>query len=48
MRKKVVLMACYQTGENFWTNIFKTVEIEVPDDGHDWYVAGEMEVNDEK
>lgn len=47
MMKKinVVLEACIQTGEYTYTNVFKTVPIEVPDDGIDWHVAGEEKTN---
>ena len=47
MMKKinVVLEACIQTGEWTYTNVFKTVPIEVPDDGIDWHVAGEEKTN---
>ena len=37
----VVLSYPYQTGQDRWTDIFKTVEIEIPDDGLYWHVAGE-------
>lgn len=39
----VVLSAPYQIGENSWTNICKTVRLEIPDDGHDWHVYGESD-----
>lgn len=47
MMKKinVVLEAYIQTGECAYTNVFKTVPIEVPDDGIDWHVAGEEKTN---
>lgn len=47
MMKKinVVLEAYIQTGECTYTNVFKTVPIEVPDDGIDWHVAGEEKTN---
>ena len=37
----VVLSFPSQIGEKQWTQVFKTVEIEIPDDGHDWHVSGE-------
>lgn len=40
---KVVLTAYKQTSYADYTHIFKTVEIEIPIDGLDWYVAGEMQ-----
>lgn len=39
---KVVLMAYVQTSYEDYTHQFKTVEIEIPDDGENWHVAGEM------
>ena len=36
----VVLSAPYQIGENSYTNICKTVQLAIPDDGHDWHVYG--------
>lgn len=40
---KVVLTAYKQTSYADYTHIFKTVEIEIPIDGLDWHVAGEMQ-----
>lgn len=37
----VVLVTPYQTGANTYTDVFRTVEIEIPNDGNDWHVAGE-------
>lgn len=37
----VVLSAPYQIGENSYTNICKTVQLAILDDGHDWHVYGE-------
>ena len=37
----VVLSAPYQIGEYQYTNICKTVQLAIPDDGHDWHVYGE-------
>ena len=37
----VVLSAPYQIGENSYTDICKTVQLAIPDDGHDWHVYGE-------
>ena len=39
----VVLTAYKQTSYADYTHIFKTVEIEIPIDGLDWHVAGEMQ-----
>lgn len=39
---KVVLTAYVQTSYEDYTHKFKTVEIEIPDDGESWHVAGEM------
>ena len=39
----VVLTAYKQTSYADFTHIFKTVEIEIPIDGLDWHVAGEMQ-----
>ena len=43
MIKKVVLTAFIQTSYEDYTHIFKTVEIEIPDDGKEWHVCGEQE-----
>lgn len=40
---EVVLTAYKQTSYADYTHIFKTVEIEIPVDGLDWHVAGEMQ-----
>ena len=40
---EVVLTAYKQTSYADYTHIFKTVEIEIPIDGLDWHVAGEMQ-----
>lgn len=45
IKKTVVLEAYVQTSYDTYSHIFKTVEIEIPDDGKDWYVCGEMEVD---
>ncbi len=39
---KVVLTAYVQTSYEDYTHLFKTVEIEIPDDGEHWHVVGEM------
>lgn len=39
---KVILTAYVQTSYEDYTHQFKEVEIEIPDDGHEWHVAGEM------
>lgn len=41
MRIKVVLTAYVQTSYETYTHTYKTVEVEVPDDGNEWHVAGE-------
>lgn len=41
MRIKVVLQAYTQTAQEQYTHMFKTVEVELPDDGNEWHVAGE-------
>ena len=43
IKKTVVLEAYVQTSYDSYSHIFKTVEIEIPDDGNDWHVCGEME-----
>ena len=40
---EVVLTAYKRTSYADYTHIFKTVEIEIPIDGLDWHVAGEMQ-----
>lgn len=42
VKKSDVLEAYVQTGYDTYSHIFKTVEIEIPDDGKDWHVSGEM------
>lgn len=42
IKKIVVLEAYVQTSYDTYSHIFKTVEIEIPDDGNDWHVSGEM------
>ncbi len=39
---KVVLTAYAQTSYEDYTHMYKAVEIEIPDDGKEWHVAGEM------
>lgn len=41
MRIKVVLHTYAQTAYEQYTHVFKTAEVEIPDDGHEWHVAGE-------
>lgn len=41
MRIKVILSSYVQTADDQYTHMFKTVEVELPDDGHEWHVAGE-------
>ena len=43
MKITVVLEAFVQTSYKTYTNKYRTVDIEVPDDGNEWHVAGEME-----
>lgn len=38
---KVVLTAYKQTSQEDFTHVFKTVEIQIPNDGLDWHVVGE-------
>ena len=42
IKKTVVLEAYVQTSDDSYTHIFKTVDIEIPDEGIDWHVCGEM------
>ena len=41
VKKTVVLEAYVQTSYDTYSHIFRTVEIEIPDDGNDWHVSGE-------
>lgn len=41
MKIKVVLTSYVQTSDENYTHIFRTVEIDIPDDGKEWHVAGE-------
>ena len=43
MKITVVLEAFVQTSYETYTHKYRTVNIEVPDDGNEWHVAGEME-----
>ena len=43
MKITVVLEAFVQTSYETYTHKYRTVDIEVPDDGNEWHVAGEME-----
>ena len=43
MKINVVLTAYKQTSYEEYTHVFKTVSVDIPDDGLDWHVAGEME-----
>ena len=43
IKKIVVLEAYVQTSYDSYTHIFKTIEIEIPNDGNHWHVCGEME-----
>ena len=42
MKIEVVLTALVQTSYDDYTHVFKAVKIEMPDDGIDWHVVGEM------
>lgn len=39
---KVVLTAYVQTSYESYTHMFREVEVEIPDDGNEWHVAGEV------
>jgi hypothetical protein len=41
-KRKVILEAYIQTSYEQWTHMYKTAEIELPDDGNEWHVAGEV------
>lgn len=41
-KRKIVLEAYVQTSYDQYTHMFKTVEIELPDNGIDWHVVGEV------
>ena len=41
-KRKVVLEAYVQTSYEQYTHMYKTAEIELPNDGNEWHVAGEM------
>lgn len=47
IKKTVVLGAYVQTSYDSYSHIFKTVEIEMPDEGADWHVCGEMRRDDD-
>lgn len=42
IKKTVVLESYVQTSYDSYSHIFKTVEIEITDDGSEWSVCGEM------
>ena len=42
IKKKVVLETYVQVSYDSFSHVFKTVEIEIPDDGNEWHVCGEM------
>lgn len=44
MKITVVLESFVQTSYETYTHKYRTVDIEIPDDGNEWHVAGEMEV----
>lgn len=41
-KRKVILEAYVQTSYEQYTHMYKTAEIELPDDGNEWHVAGEV------
>ena len=43
MKIKVVLEAFVQTSYETCTHKYRTVDIEIPDDGNEWHVSGEMD-----
>ena len=43
MKITVVREAFVQTSYETYTHKYKTVDVEVPDDGNEWHIAGEME-----
>lgn len=42
IKKKIVLEAYVQTSYDTYSHMFKTVEIEIPNDGNEWRVCGEI------
>lgn len=46
VKKTVVLETYVQTSYDTYSHIFRTVEIEILDDGNDWHVCGEMKENE--
>ena len=42
IKKKIVLETYVQTSYDTYSHIFKTVEIEISNDGNEWHVCGEM------
>ena len=44
MKITVVLESFVQTSYETYPHKYQTVDIEIPDDGNEWHVAGEMEV----
>ena len=44
MKTTVVLESFVQTSYETYTHKYRTVDIEIPDDGNEWHVAGEMDV----
>lgn len=43
IKKTVVLEAYVRTSYDTYSHIFQTIEIEIPDDGKNWHVCGELE-----
>ena len=43
MKITVVLEAFVQTSYETYTHKYRTVNIEVPEHGYEWHIAGEME-----
>lgn len=44
----VVLSSRRKIGENAYTQVFRTIPVEIPDDGEDWHVAGETDSKSEE
>ena len=43
IKKTVVLEAYVRTSYDTYSHIFQTIELEIPDDGKNWHVCGELE-----
>lgn len=42
IKKTVILESYVQTSYDSYSHIFRTVEIEILDDGNEWHVCGEL------